>query len=205
MYNSAWSPRLTTWSPIHRKGWFATPMAILRGGFVGASIARPQDSAPSRPHPTACGVLPTDPVWARRPKPTRPAETERPPLSFGTPHAEEPQGSWSPDFSVRVVTQTRGGAGRKQNGLPRQLAGVPAATQTLQSFYFSCKGPKPAATQGLPRGREWASLRRMVPPRLFLSPPSFLYLYLFWGMKNGVTPRSSSGGSPPTAGAASAQ
>ena len=108
------------------------PAAILRGGFVGASIARPQDSAPSRPHPTACGVLPTDPVWARRPKPTRPAETERPPLSFGTPHAEEPQGSWSPDFSVRVVTQTRGGAGRKQNGLPRQLAGVPPATRALK-------------------------------------------------------------------------
>ena len=148
MYNRVWSPRLTTWSPIHRKGWFATPMAILRGGFVGASIARPQDSAPSRPHPTACGVLPTDPVWARRPKPTRPAEAERPPLSFGTPHAEEPQGSWSPDFSVRVVTQARGGAGRKQNGLPRQLAGVPAGPQALKVSIFLVKGRSPQRHRG---------------------------------------------------------
>ena len=57
-------------------------------------------------------------VWARRPKPTRPAEAEHPPLSLGTPHAMQPLESWSPDFSVRVVTQTRGGAGSKQNGLP---------------------------------------------------------------------------------------
>ena len=72
------------------------------------------------------------PVWARRPKPTRPAGAERPPLSLGSPCAAEPLGSWSPDFSVRVVTQARGGAGRKQNGLPRQLAGVPMATRALK-------------------------------------------------------------------------
>ena len=71
-------------------------------------------------------------VWARRPKPARPARAERPPLSLCSPCAAEPLGSWSPDFSVRVVTQARGGAGRKQNGLPRQLAGVPMATRALK-------------------------------------------------------------------------
>ena len=89
LYNRVWSPRLKTASPINQN-------KII-----------PRLRLPS-----------TDPVWARRFKPTRPAETERPPLSFGTPHAVQPLESWSPDFSVRVVTQTRGGAGSKQNGLP---------------------------------------------------------------------------------------
>ena len=53
-------------------------------------------------------------------------------MSLCSPCAAEPLGSWSPDFSVRVVTQARGGAGRKQNGLPRQLAGVPMATRALK-------------------------------------------------------------------------
>ena len=148
MYNPVGSPRLKTASPINQN-------KII-----------PRLRLPS-----------TDPVWARRFKPTRPAGAEHPPLSPSSPHAAEPLGSWSPDFSVRVVTQARGGAGRKQNGLPRQLAGVPAATQTLQSFYFSCKGPKPAATQGLPRGKEWASPRRKGTIRLFLSPPSFFFTH----------------------------
>ena len=98
-------------------------------------------------------------------------------MSPSSPHAAEPLGSWSPDFSVRVVTQTRGGAGRKQNGLPRQLAGVPAATRALKVFIPFYKRAKPAATQGSPRGREWASPRRMVFPRLFLSPPSFFFTH----------------------------
>ena len=103
MYNPVGSPRLRTASPINQN-------KII-----------PRLRLPS-----------TDPVWARRFKPTRPAGAEHPPLSPSSPHAAEPLGSWSPDFSVRVVTQARGGAGRKQNGLPRQLAGVPPATRALK-------------------------------------------------------------------------
>ena len=103
MYNPLGSPRLKTASPINQN-------KII-----------PRLRLPS-----------TDPVWARRPKPARPARAERPPLSLCSPCAAEPLGSWSPDFSVRVVTRARGGAGRKQNGLPRQLAGVPMATRALK-------------------------------------------------------------------------
>ena len=103
LYNPVGSPRLKTASPINQN-------KII-----------PRLRLPS-----------TDPVWARRPKPARPARAERPPLSLCSPCAAEPLGSWSPDFSVRVVTQARGGAGRKQNGLPRQLAGVPMATRALK-------------------------------------------------------------------------
>ena len=148
MYNPVGSPRLKTASPINQN-------KII-----------PRLRLPS-----------TDPVWARRPKPARPARAERPPLSFCSPCAAEPLGSWSPDFSVRVVTQTRGGAGRKQNGLPRQLAGVPAATRALKVFIPFYKRAKPAATQGSPRGREWASPRRKGCIRLFLSPPSFFFTH----------------------------
>ena len=103
MYNPVGSPRLKTASPINQN-------KII-----------PRLRLPS-----------TDPVWARRFKPTRPAGAEHPPLSPSSPHAAEPLGSWSPNFSVRVVTQARGGAGRKQNGLPRQLAGVQPATRALK-------------------------------------------------------------------------
>ena len=146
------------------------PAAILRGGFVGASIARPQDSAPSRPHPTACGVLPTDPVWARRPKPTRPAETERPPLSFGTPHAMQPQGSWSPDFRNVWSRRREAGLVESRTGCRMVISGRTGGDTSAKSFYFPCGRSKPAATQGLPRGREWASPRRTVPQGFFFLP-----------------------------------
>mgnify|MGYP006996929356 CR=1 FL=1 len=106
LYNPVGSPRLRTVSPIN------------------------QARIPPQLAATFYGIL----VWARRPKPARPARAERPPLSFCSPCAAEPLGSWSPDFSVRVVTQVRGGAGRKQNGLLRQLAGVPPATRALKVF-----------------------------------------------------------------------
>ena len=86
LYNQVWSPRLKTASPINQN-------KII-----------PRLRLPS-----------TDPVWARRFKPTRPAGAEHPPLSPSSPHAAQPLGSWSPDFSLRVVTQARGGAGSEQN------------------------------------------------------------------------------------------
>ena len=119
MYNPVGSPRLRTASPINQN-------KII-----------PRLRLPS-----------TDPVWARRPKPARPAGAEHPPLSLGSPYAAEPLGSWSPDFSVRVVTQVRGGAGRKQNGLPRQLAGVPAGPQALKVSIFLVRGRSPQRHRG---------------------------------------------------------
>ena len=71
LYNPVGSPRLRTASPINQ-AWI-TPLP-LAATFYGI------------------------PVWARRFKPTRPAEAERPPLSLGSPYAAEPLGSWSPDF-----------------------------------------------------------------------------------------------------------
>ena len=89
------------------------------------------------------------PVWARRPKPTRPAGAERPPLFLGSPYAAEPQGSWSPDFSVRVVTQTRGGAGKQaERAAAWLLAGVPAATQALKGSVFLVRGRSPQRQRG---------------------------------------------------------
>ena len=48
---------------------------------------------------------------------------------------------------------------------------------SAKSFYFPCGRSKPAATQGVLRSRESVSHRRMVPPRLFLSPPSFFFTH----------------------------
>ena len=116
-------------------------------------------------------------VWARRPKPTRPAGAEHPPLSFGTPHAMQPQGSWSPDFRNVWSRRREAGLVESRTGCRMVISGRTCGDADAKSFYFFSKGSKPAATQGLPRGREWASLRRMVPPRLFLSPPSFFFTH----------------------------
>ena len=94
---------------------------------------------------TFYGIL----VWARRPKPTRPAGAERPPLSPSSPHAAQPLGSWSPDFSLRVVTQTRGGAGKQaERAAAWLLAGVPAATQALKGSVFLVRGRSPQRHRG---------------------------------------------------------
>ena len=115
------------------------------------------------------------PVWARRFKPTRPAEAEHPPLSLGSPYAAEPLGSWSPDFSVRVVTQAQGGAGRKQNGLPRQLAGVPAGPQALKVSIFLVKGRSPQRHRGCREAESGSP-----PPKRLHKAFSFLPLLFFF-------------------------
>ena len=113
---------------------------------------------------------PPAPVWARRPKPARPAGAERTPLSPSSPHAAEPLGSWSPDFSVRVVTQARGGAGRKQNGLPRQLAGVPAGPQALKVSIFLIRGRSPQRHRGCREAESGIPHAGKVPVGFFFLP-----------------------------------
>ena len=111
------------------------------------------------------------PVWARRPKPTRPAGAERPPLSLCSPCAAEPLGSWSPDFSVRVVTQARGGAGRKQNGLPRQLAGVPMATRALKVCISLAGDRSPQRHRGCREAESGPPSAGWFPRGFFFLPP----------------------------------
>ena len=141
MYNPVGSPRLRTASPINQN-------KII-----------PRLRLPS-----------TDPVWARRPKPARPARAERPPLSFCSPCAAEPLGSWSPDFSVRVVTQVRGGAGRKQNGLLRQLAGVPPATRALKVFISLAGDRSPQRHRGCREAESGSPPAGKVPVGFFFLP-----------------------------------
>ena len=133
-------------------------------------------------------------VWARRPKPTRPAGAEHPPLSFGTPHAMQPQGSWSPD--VRNVWSRRREAGlvESRTGCRMVISGRTCGDADAKSFYFFSKGSKPAATQGLPRGCESFSRRRKGTSRLFLSPPSFFFTHEKerWGA-GGSQPRTAHG------------
>ena len=143
LYNPVGSPRLRTASPINQ-AWI-TPLP-LAATFYGI------------------------PVWARRFKPTRPAEAERPPLSLGSPYAAQPLGSWSPDFSVRVVTQVRGGAGRKQNGLLRQLAGVPPATRALKVFISLAGDRSPQRHRGCREAESGSPPAGKVPVGFFFLP-----------------------------------
>ena len=107
-----------------------------------SSVIAALQASDARPYKVAASLRIS--VWARRPKPARPARAERPPLSPSSPYAAEPLGSWSPDFSVRVVTQARGGAGRKQNAAAAwALAGAPAATQCLKGFISLAEGQSP--------------------------------------------------------------
>ena len=138
------------------------------------------------------------PVWARRPKPTRPAGAERPPLSPSSPHAAQPLGSWSPDFSLRVVTQERGGAGSKQNGLPRQLAGVPPATRALKVSISLAGDRSPQRHRGC---REAGS---GPPPAGWFSQGFFFLPHLSFsrtkkkdGVRGGSQPRIARGVHPP--------
>ena len=90
LYNSVWSHRLTTLSPINR----ARINSRLRLPF-------------------------TEPVWARRPKPARPAEAERPPLSLDSSRAAQPQESWSPDFRNVWSRRREAGLAESRTLLPR--------------------------------------------------------------------------------------
>ena len=135
LYNPVGSPRLRTASPINQ-AWI-TPLP-LAATFYGI------------------------PVWARRFKPTRPAEAERPPLSLGSSRAAEPQGSWSPHFRNVWLRTGEAGLVESRTGCRMIISGRTGGDTNAKSFYFPCRRSKPAATQRLPRGTTSASPRRMV-------------------------------------------
>ena len=149
MYNPVGSPRLRTASPINR----ARINSHLR--------------LPSYGSPYGLGGL------SRRDRQGQSV----PPCFLVLLMQRSPRRVSRPTSATCGYAQTRRGWQQAERAAAWLLAGVPAATQALQSFYFSCKGSKPAATQGLPRATMSASLRRMVPPRLFLSPPSFFFTH----------------------------
>ena len=111
--------------------------------------------------------------------------------------------SAAPGELVAQLFGACGHAGARRGWVQAERAAAATSGRTcgdagVISFHSLYKGSKPAATQGLPRGREWASPRRMVPPRLFLSPPSFFFTHEKerWGaggsqprIARGVVPR----------------
>ena len=91
LYNPVGSPRLRTVSPIN------------------------QARIPPQLAATFYGIL----VWARRPKPARPAAAERPPLSLDSSRAAQPQESWSPDFRNVWSRRREAGLAESRTLLPR--------------------------------------------------------------------------------------
>ena len=84
------------------------------------------------------------PVWARRPKPARPARAERSPFVSWFSLCSGAPGELVARLPQRVATHRRGGAGRKQNAAAAwALAGAPAATQCLKGFISLAEGQSP--------------------------------------------------------------
>gem|GEM_PF-6553929 len=80
-------------------------------------------------------------------------------------------------FGACGDADARRGWQASRTGCRMVISGRTCGDAGVKRFCFSCKGPKPAATQGLPRGKEWASPRRKGTIRLFLSPPSFFFTH----------------------------
>ena len=82
-----------------------------------------------------------------------------------------------PTFRCVWLRRREAGLVASRTGCRMVISGRTCGDTGSKIFYSFYKGAKPAATQGLPRGREWVSPRRMVPSRLFLSPPSFFFTH----------------------------
>ena len=81
-----------------------------------------------------------------------------------------------PTFATRGDAQARRGRQQAERAAAA-TSGRTGGDTSAKSFYSFYKRAKPAATQGSPRGREWASPRRKGTSRLFLSPPSFFFTH----------------------------
>ena len=102
-----------------------------------------------------------------------------------------------PTFATRGDAQARRGRQQAERAAAA-TSGRTGGDTSAKSFYSFYKRAKPAATQGSPRGREWASPHRKGTSRLFLSPPSFFFTHEKerWGaggsqprIARGVVPR----------------
>ena len=107
LYNPVGSPRLKTASPINQN-------KII-----------PRLRLPS-----------TDPVWARRFKPTRPAGAERPPLFLGSPHAAQPQESQSPNFRNVWLRTDEAGVAASRTGCRMVISGRTCGDAGATKFLF---------------------------------------------------------------------
>ena len=81
-----------------------------------------------------------------------------------------------PTFATRGDAQARRGRQQAERAAAA-TSGRTGGDTSAKSFYSFYKRAKPAATQGSPRGREWASPHRKGTSRLFLSPPSFFFTH----------------------------
>ena len=172
MYNPVGSPRLRTASPINR-------------ARINSHLRLPSYGSPyglgglSRRDRQGQSVRPCPLVLLMQRSPWRVGR----PTSATCGHAGARRGWQKAERCCRVIISGRTCGDMRSRKIPRLLW-----------------GRKPAATQRLPRAAASASPRRMVSKGFFF-PPHLSFSIPLWGMKNGVSPRSSSGGYPPTAGA----
>ena len=129
LYNRVWSPRLRTASPINQNKIIPPLAATSYGSPYGLGGLSRRDRRGQSVHPCFLVLL-----------------MQRSPWGVGRP-------------TFRCVWLRRHEAGlvAGRTGCRMVISGRTCGDAGAKSFYFSCKGAKPAATQGLPRGREWVS------------------------------------------------
>ena len=88
-----------------------------------------------------------------------------------------PWGVGRPTFRTVWSRRREAGLAESRTGCRMIISGRTGGDTSAKSFYFPCRRSEPAATQRLPRGREWVSPRRKGTSRLFLSPPSFFFTH----------------------------